>query len=156
MVALQHVCMACTYSINNKVRHPAMSVSFLFQSKGGVPLGGDGQDLCKVSIFARSCPSPRSSACDSCLMFPRLEMKVTKSSGGMPRLSYTGRDDRHFLPSGLYIIKTVRGERNVRVLPFFSVENQRVIVHLIFLFRLDFRPVDDGIQQELEDEILLQ
>uniref|UniRef100_A0A8C2HB36 Cap-specific mRNA (nucleoside-2'-O-)-methyltransferase 1 n=1 Tax=Cyprinus carpio TaxID=7962 RepID=A0A8C2HB36_CYPCA len=32
---------------------------------------------------------------------------VTKSSGGMPRLSYTGRDDRHFLPSGLYIIKTV-------------------------------------------------
>uniref|UniRef100_A0A8C1IKC8 Cap-specific mRNA (nucleoside-2'-O-)-methyltransferase 1 n=1 Tax=Cyprinus carpio TaxID=7962 RepID=A0A8C1IKC8_CYPCA len=37
----------------------------------------------------------------------RLEMKVTKSSGGMPRLSYTGRDDRHFLPSGLYIIKTV-------------------------------------------------
>uniref|UniRef100_A0A8C2KQX0 Cap-specific mRNA (nucleoside-2'-O-)-methyltransferase 1 n=1 Tax=Cyprinus carpio TaxID=7962 RepID=A0A8C2KQX0_CYPCA len=36
-----------------------------------------------------------------------LEMKVTKSSGGMPRLSYTGRDDRHFLPSGLYIIKTV-------------------------------------------------
>uniref|UniRef100_A0A673M3R5 Cap-specific mRNA (nucleoside-2'-O-)-methyltransferase 1 n=1 Tax=Sinocyclocheilus rhinocerous TaxID=307959 RepID=A0A673M3R5_9TELE len=28
-------------------------------------------------------------------------------SGGMPRLSYTGRDDRHFLPSGLYIIKTV-------------------------------------------------
>uniref|UniRef100_A0A8C2Q7F2 Cap-specific mRNA (nucleoside-2'-O-)-methyltransferase 1 n=1 Tax=Cyprinus carpio TaxID=7962 RepID=A0A8C2Q7F2_CYPCA len=40
-----------------------------------------------------------------------LEMKVTKSSGGMPRLSYTGRDDRHFLPSGLYIIKTVNGER---------------------------------------------
>ncbi|KAM9445248.1 cap-specific mRNA (nucleoside-2'-O-)-methyltransferase 1 [Clarias gariepinus] len=41
-------------------------------------------------------------------IFLRLEMKVTKSSGGMPRLSYTGRDDRHFLPSGLYIIKTVR------------------------------------------------
>ncbi|XP_066527148.1 cap-specific mRNA (nucleoside-2'-O-)-methyltransferase 1 [Hoplias malabaricus] len=41
-------------------------------------------------------------------IFVRLEMKVTKSSGGMPRLSYTGRDDRHFLPSGLYIIKTVR------------------------------------------------
>uniref|UniRef100_A0A671RPC7 Cap-specific mRNA (nucleoside-2'-O-)-methyltransferase 1 n=1 Tax=Sinocyclocheilus anshuiensis TaxID=1608454 RepID=A0A671RPC7_9TELE len=40
-------------------------------------------------------------------IFVRLEMKVTKSSGGMPRLSYTGRDDRHFLPSGLYIIKTV-------------------------------------------------
>ncbi|KAG7272032.1 hypothetical protein CRUP_030136, partial [Coryphaenoides rupestris] len=37
----------------------------------------------------------------------RLEMKVTKSSGGVPRLSYTGRDDRHFLPTGLYIIKTV-------------------------------------------------
>ncbi|GAA6082024.1 cap-specific mRNA (nucleoside-2'-O-)-methyltransferase 1, partial [Tachysurus ichikawai] len=41
-------------------------------------------------------------------IFVRLEMKMTKSSGGMPRLSYTGRDDRHFLPSGLYIIKTVR------------------------------------------------
>uniref|UniRef100_A0A4W4EMI5 Cap-specific mRNA (nucleoside-2'-O-)-methyltransferase 1 n=1 Tax=Electrophorus electricus TaxID=8005 RepID=A0A4W4EMI5_ELEEL len=40
-------------------------------------------------------------------IFVRLEMKVTKSSGGMPRLSYTGRDDRHFLPSGLHIIKTV-------------------------------------------------
>ncbi|XP_048830226.1 cap-specific mRNA (nucleoside-2'-O-)-methyltransferase 1-like isoform X1 [Brienomyrus brachyistius] len=40
-------------------------------------------------------------------IFIRLEMKVTKSSGGVPRLSYTGRDDRHFLPSGLYIIKTV-------------------------------------------------
>ncbi|XP_061667490.1 cap-specific mRNA (nucleoside-2'-O-)-methyltransferase 1 isoform X2 [Syngnathoides biaculeatus] len=39
-------------------------------------------------------------------IFVRLEMKVTKSSGGVPRLSYTGRDDRHFLPSGLYIIKT--------------------------------------------------
>ncbi|CAG03561.1 unnamed protein product, partial [Tetraodon nigroviridis] len=40
-------------------------------------------------------------------IFVRLEMKVTKSSGGLPRLSYTGRDDRHFLPTGLYIIKTV-------------------------------------------------
>lgn len=40
-------------------------------------------------------------------IFLRLEMKVTKSSGGVPRLSYTGRDDRHFLPTGLYIIKTV-------------------------------------------------
>jgi len=39
----------------------------------------------------------------------RLEMKITKSSGGVPRLSYTGRDDRHFLPTGLYIIKTVNG-----------------------------------------------
>lgn len=36
-------------------------------------------------------------------------MKVTKSSSGVPRLSYTGRDDRHFLPTGLYIIKTVSG-----------------------------------------------
>uniref|UniRef100_A0A8C7XFG4 Cap-specific mRNA (nucleoside-2'-O-)-methyltransferase 1 n=1 Tax=Oryzias sinensis TaxID=183150 RepID=A0A8C7XFG4_9TELE len=40
-------------------------------------------------------------------IFFRLEMKVTKSSGGVPRLSYTGRDDRHFLPTGLYIVKTV-------------------------------------------------
>ncbi|XP_028295572.1 cap-specific mRNA (nucleoside-2'-O-)-methyltransferase 1 [Gouania willdenowi] len=40
-------------------------------------------------------------------IFVRLEMKITKSSGGIPRLSYTGRDDRHFLPTGLYIIKTV-------------------------------------------------
>lgn len=40
-------------------------------------------------------------------IFLRLDMKLTKSSGGMPRLSYTGRDDRHFLPTGLHIIKTV-------------------------------------------------
>uniref|UniRef100_A0A3Q3IKW6 Cap-specific mRNA (nucleoside-2'-O-)-methyltransferase 1 n=1 Tax=Monopterus albus TaxID=43700 RepID=A0A3Q3IKW6_MONAL len=40
-------------------------------------------------------------------IFVRLEMKITKCSGGTPRLSYTGRDDRHFLPTGLYIIKTV-------------------------------------------------
>uniref|UniRef100_A0A3Q2NN56 Cap-specific mRNA (nucleoside-2'-O-)-methyltransferase 1 n=1 Tax=Fundulus heteroclitus TaxID=8078 RepID=A0A3Q2NN56_FUNHE len=40
-------------------------------------------------------------------IFVRLEMKMTKSSGGVPRLSYTGRDDRHFLPTGLYIVKTV-------------------------------------------------
>ncbi|XP_066451385.1 cap-specific mRNA (nucleoside-2'-O-)-methyltransferase 1 [Eleutherodactylus coqui] len=40
-------------------------------------------------------------------IFLRLEMKVIKSSGGIPRLSYTGRDDRHFVPSGLYIVKTV-------------------------------------------------
>uniref|UniRef100_A0A8D3DRQ6 Cap-specific mRNA (nucleoside-2'-O-)-methyltransferase 1 n=1 Tax=Scophthalmus maximus TaxID=52904 RepID=A0A8D3DRQ6_SCOMX len=42
-----------------------------------------------------------------CFSSSRLEMKVTKSSGGVPRLSYTGRDDRHFLPTGLYIIKTI-------------------------------------------------
>ncbi|CAH2256276.1 cap-specific mRNA (nucleoside-2 -O-)-methyltransferase 1, partial [Pelobates cultripes] len=40
-------------------------------------------------------------------IFLRLEMKVIKSSGGVPRLSYTGRDDRHFVPYGLYIVKTV-------------------------------------------------
>ncbi|XP_041044066.1 cap-specific mRNA (nucleoside-2'-O-)-methyltransferase 1 [Carcharodon carcharias] len=40
-------------------------------------------------------------------IFVRLEMKITKGSSGMPRLSYTGRDDRHFLPTGLHIIKTV-------------------------------------------------
>ncbi|KAG8536441.1 hypothetical protein GDO81_026361 [Engystomops pustulosus] len=40
-------------------------------------------------------------------IFLRLEMKVIKSSGGIPRLSYTGRDDRHFVPSGLYIVKTM-------------------------------------------------
>ncbi|XP_066474731.1 cap-specific mRNA (nucleoside-2'-O-)-methyltransferase 1 [Tiliqua scincoides] len=40
-------------------------------------------------------------------IFLRLEMKVIKSSGGMPRLSYTGRDDRHFVPTGLYIVRTV-------------------------------------------------
>ncbi|KAM4040522.1 LOW QUALITY PROTEIN: cap-specific mRNA (nucleoside-2'-O-)-methyltransferase 1 [Anomaloglossus baeobatrachus] len=40
-------------------------------------------------------------------IFLRLEMKVIKSSGGMPRLSYTGRDDRHFVPSGLYVVKTM-------------------------------------------------
>ncbi|XP_013799295.1 cap-specific mRNA (nucleoside-2'-O-)-methyltransferase 1 [Apteryx mantelli] len=40
-------------------------------------------------------------------IFVRLEMKVIKSSGGIPRLSYTGRDDRHFVPTGLYIVRTV-------------------------------------------------
>ncbi|XP_063161020.1 cap-specific mRNA (nucleoside-2'-O-)-methyltransferase 1 isoform X2 [Candoia aspera] len=40
-------------------------------------------------------------------IFLRLEMKVIKSSGGIPRLSYTGRDDRHFVPFGLYIVRTV-------------------------------------------------
>ncbi|XP_077566986.1 cap-specific mRNA (nucleoside-2'-O-)-methyltransferase 1 [Stigmatopora nigra] len=41
-------------------------------------------------------------------IFIRLEMKVTKGSGGVPRLSYTDRDDRHFLPTGLYVIKTTK------------------------------------------------
>ncbi|XP_028580218.2 cap-specific mRNA (nucleoside-2'-O-)-methyltransferase 1 [Podarcis muralis] len=40
-------------------------------------------------------------------IFLRLEMKIIKSSGGTPRLSYTGRDDRHFVPTGLYIVRTV-------------------------------------------------
>uniref|UniRef100_A0A8D2J2X9 Cap-specific mRNA (nucleoside-2'-O-)-methyltransferase 1 n=1 Tax=Varanus komodoensis TaxID=61221 RepID=A0A8D2J2X9_VARKO len=40
-------------------------------------------------------------------IFLRLEMKILKSSGVIPRLSYTGRDDRHFVPKGLYIIRTV-------------------------------------------------
>ncbi|KAJ7340947.1 hypothetical protein JRQ81_004234 [Phrynocephalus forsythii] len=40
-------------------------------------------------------------------IFLRLEMKIIKSSGGIPRLSYTGRDDRHFVPIGLYIVRTV-------------------------------------------------
>ncbi|XP_048375572.1 cap-specific mRNA (nucleoside-2'-O-)-methyltransferase 1 [Sphaerodactylus townsendi] len=40
-------------------------------------------------------------------IFLRLEMKIIKSSGGIPRLSYTGRDDRHFVPTGLYIVRTV-------------------------------------------------
>lgn len=40
-------------------------------------------------------------------IFLRLEMKIIKGSGGMPRLSYTGRDDRHFVPTGLYIVRTV-------------------------------------------------
>ncbi|XP_053160713.1 cap-specific mRNA (nucleoside-2'-O-)-methyltransferase 1 isoform X1 [Hemicordylus capensis] len=40
-------------------------------------------------------------------IFLRLEMKIIKSSGGIPRLSYTGRDDRHFVPMGLFIVRTV-------------------------------------------------
>ncbi|XP_029448762.1 cap-specific mRNA (nucleoside-2'-O-)-methyltransferase 1 isoform X2 [Rhinatrema bivittatum] len=40
-------------------------------------------------------------------IFLRLEMKIIKSCSGIPRLSYTGRDDRHFLPTGLYIVKTM-------------------------------------------------
>lgn len=39
----------------------------------------------------------------------RLEMKLIKGSGGTPKLSYTGRDDRHFVPTGIYIVKTVNG-----------------------------------------------
>uniref|UniRef100_A0A3Q1LYF0 Cap-specific mRNA (nucleoside-2'-O-)-methyltransferase 1 n=1 Tax=Bos taurus TaxID=9913 RepID=A0A3Q1LYF0_BOVIN len=37
----------------------------------------------------------------------RLEMKIIKGSSGTPKLSYTGRDDRHFVPTGLYIVRTV-------------------------------------------------
>lgn len=52
----------------------------------------------------------------------RLEMKVIKSSGGIPRLSYTGRDDRHFVPTGLYIVRTVNGrKRESLALHFFSL-----------------------------------
>lgn len=40
-------------------------------------------------------------------IFVRLEMKIIKGSSGTPRLSYTGRDDRHFVPTGLYIVRTV-------------------------------------------------
>uniref|UniRef100_A0A8C5SC43 Cap-specific mRNA (nucleoside-2'-O-)-methyltransferase 1 n=1 Tax=Laticauda laticaudata TaxID=8630 RepID=A0A8C5SC43_LATLA len=40
-------------------------------------------------------------------IFLRLEMKVIKSSGGISQLSYTSRDDRHFVPFGLYIVRTV-------------------------------------------------
>lgn len=39
----------------------------------------------------------------------RLEMKLIKGSGGTPKLSYTGRDDRHFVPTGIHIVRTVRG-----------------------------------------------
>lgn len=48
----------------------------------------------------------------------RLEMKVIKSSGGMPRLSYTGRDDRHFVPTGLYIVRTMSGRKRESPLSF--------------------------------------
>lgn len=55
----------------------------------------------------------------------RLEMKVIKSSGGMPRLSYTGRDDRHFVPTGLYIVRTMNGRRRESPLPLnFSLSLQ--------------------------------
>ncbi|ERE86807.1 cap-specific mRNA (nucleoside-2'-O-)-methyltransferase 1 [Cricetulus griseus] len=40
-------------------------------------------------------------------IFVRLEMKLIKGSGGTPKLSYTGRDDRHFVPTGLYIVRTM-------------------------------------------------
>ncbi|XP_070440626.1 cap-specific mRNA (nucleoside-2'-O-)-methyltransferase 1 isoform X3 [Equus przewalskii] len=40
-------------------------------------------------------------------IFVRLEMKIIKGSSGTPKLSYTGRDDRHFVPTGLYIVRTV-------------------------------------------------
>lgn len=77
-------------------------------------------------------------------------MKVTKSSGGMPRLSYTGRDDRHFLPSGLYIIKTVNGEREGRSgrinVVKCLVKDEFAIV--FFSFCLYSRPMDHGVQQK--------
>jgi len=77
----------------------------------------------------------------SLYFFPfRLEMKVTKSSGGMPRLSYTGRDDRHFLPSGLYIIKTVNGKRegwrNRIILMECFVKDEFVIIFFSLSFSL--------------------
>nr|KAF6461641.1 cap methyltransferase 1 [Molossus molossus] len=40
-------------------------------------------------------------------IFVRLEMKIIKGFSGTPKLSYTGRDDRHFVPTGLYIVRTV-------------------------------------------------
>ena len=43
-------------------------------------------------------------------------MKLIKGSGGTPKLSYTGRDDRHFVPTGLYIVRTMNG----RFPPFLS------------------------------------
>lgn len=46
-------------------------------------------------------------ACSPCMC--RLEMKLIKGSGGTPKLSYTGRDDRHFVPTGLYIVRTMNG-----------------------------------------------
>lgn len=58
-------------------------------------------------------------------------MKVTKSSSGVPRLSYTGRDDRHFLPTGLYIIKTVNGACFSHLLLFLSAFSCRSLQVLL-------------------------
>lgn len=67
------------------------------------------------------------SLCYCLLSTFRLEMKVIKGSGGIPRLSYTGRDDRHFVPTGLYIVRTVNGrERESLVfILLFSVSPSR-------------------------------
>lgn len=70
----------------------------------------------------------------------RLEMKITKSSGGMPRLSYTGRDDRHFLPSGLYIIKTVNGERGAQWEENVSWAVAWAVIHICFIFYVPSDP----------------
>ncbi|XP_037002106.2 cap-specific mRNA (nucleoside-2'-O-)-methyltransferase 1 isoform X3 [Artibeus jamaicensis] len=48
-------------------------------------------------------------------IFVRLEMKIIKGSSGTPRLSYTGRDDRHFVPTGLYIVRTVNEPWTMRI-----------------------------------------
>ncbi|ELK36703.1 Cap-specific mRNA (nucleoside-2'-O-)-methyltransferase 1 [Myotis davidii] len=40
-------------------------------------------------------------------IFVRLEMKIIKGSSSIPKLSYTGRDNQHFVPTGLYMIRTV-------------------------------------------------
>ncbi|XP_035879949.1 cap-specific mRNA (nucleoside-2'-O-)-methyltransferase 1 isoform X3 [Phyllostomus discolor] len=48
-------------------------------------------------------------------IFVRLEMKIIKGSSGTPKLSYTGRDDRHFVPTGLYIVRTVNEPWTMRI-----------------------------------------
>lgn len=82
-------------------------------------------------------------------------MKVTKSSGGMPRLSYTGRDDRHFLPNGLYIIKTVNGERERIIFVECLVKDEFDIFFFFSLCVFD-RPMDNGVQQKFEKKVFLQ
>lgn len=58
---------------------------------------------------ASSLSCTHSISCPHACLGTRLEMKIIKGSSGTPKLSYTGRDDRHFVPTGLYIVRTVNG-----------------------------------------------
>lgn len=141
--------------------------SFPKQSEGGLQAGGNGENLCQVHVstiksqpgqISRQCANFYGFATFISFFLSRLEMKVTKSSGGVPRLSYTGRDDRHFLPTGLYIIKTFNGTYSWRVMLHFGTTKLHFSFYLN-LFEFSFmsvspmcppspalRAVDDGLQ----------
>jgi len=75
--------------------------------------------VCRWHIVCKGTVKEETGHLYHCLLSTfRLEMKIIKSSGGIPRLSYTGRDDRHFVPTGLYIVRTVNGRKRQSLLLF--------------------------------------